>query len=324
MLLTASPRPACLPRQSSSRCVFRKRNTLPITSSARRRRIADHSLLPCKSRFSFDLPIMSEENFSEELRTRTLRQHDLSDTLVSLSVPLALSSPDVYRILLLSWYWIYKTIESKMEELRRCYPKVGAIYFPQLLRTSAFEDDLRYYYGSDFEQRITPPSKATADYIRNFEKCVDDNPVCLIAYCHTMYLAIFAGGSILKKWVRSGFNLPPGKGTKVFDFSDTISDVIKFRKEYNGAMNRIALSRDEKERIIATKMQIFEANNAIFAEIRGNSAYKSHVVFFIAKYTALFLVFLVMLGYLFESSLRKHVGDFVFDMFWRRRSFLNR
>ncbi|CDF38541.1 unnamed protein product [Chondrus crispus] len=255
---------------------------------------------------------MSEDSFSEELQTRTRRQHDLSNTLVNLSAPLALSSPDVYRLLLVSWYWIYKTVETKMEHFRLTYPKVGAIYFPQLLRTGAFEDDLRFYYGSDFEKRIMPPSKATADYIKNFVQSIENDPVCIIAYCYTMYLGMFGGGPIVKRWVRSAFSLPPGKGTKIFEFSDTIPDIPKFKKEYKDAMDRIALSRDEKERIVEMKKQVFAHNDTIFAEIRKTATYNRRVISVVVKYALLFVVLLGTFRFLFDASFRTHAREIFF------------
>lgn len=250
---------------------------------------------------------MDDEDFSTELRTRTRRQHDLSTAIVNLSAPLALSSPKVYRMLLVSWYWIYKTMEVEMEERRRRYPKVSAVYFRELLRTAAFEEDLRYYYGEDFAKRIGPPSQATAEYIQEFKECVDQDPTLIIAYCQTMYLAMFGGGAIVKKWISSAFAPPPGKGSKIFDFSDTIDDVREFQREYNDAVNRIALTRKEKDRLIERKRKIFADNDTIFAEIRGSRTYNMRVLFVVCVCLLIAVGAYFLIRILLDSTFRDYV-----------------
>lgn len=250
---------------------------------------------------------MDEEDFATELRTGTRRQHDLSTAVVNLSAPLALSSPKVYRMLLVSWYWIYKTMEAEMEERRRRYPKVSAVYFRELLRTAAFEEDLRYYYGEDFPKRIGTPSKATAEYIQTFKECVDQDPMLIIAYCHTMYLGMFGGGPIVKKWIDSTFAPPPGKGSKIFDFSDTIDDVTEFQREYNEAVNRIALTREEKDRLIQRKRKIFADNDTIMAEVRGSRTYNRRLLLVVCVFLLIAVVAYCLIRILLDSTFREYV-----------------
>lgn len=122
-------------------------------------------------------------DFATELRVRTRQSHALSSAAWSLTVPVALSSPKVYRLALKSFYFVYLAIEAEMERLRRMFPKVSAIYFPEILRTKAFEEDLLYYYGPSWQTEMGPPSACTVEYVKTMHDAVEKDPLLIIAYC---------------------------------------------------------------------------------------------------------------------------------------------
>lgn len=122
-------------------------------------------------------------DFAKELRVRTRRSHALSRAAWTLTLPIAMSSPEVYRIALKAFYFVYQAIESELERLRRLYPKINAVYFPEILRANAFEDDLLYYYGPSWRTAMGPPSECTVQYVRALHDSVEREPLLIIAYC---------------------------------------------------------------------------------------------------------------------------------------------
>lgn len=236
-------------------------------------------------------------DFSVRLREETKREHSLSTSIVHITAPLALSSPRVYRILLASFYHIFASLESLLESNRKLHPKISGVYFRQILRTEAFEKDMRYYYSLDVKSTSWPlPSEATQKYIETMTAEIEKDPVLLIAYTQTMYMAVFAGGNILRKWIGKAFGYGDGVGVAAFDFSATVTDTKAFVKSYDGALNRIALTEEEKERIIACKKRIFDMNDTIFQELRTTKTYIMRVLFLLAQFCGgLVLIWLLLL-----------------------------
>jgi heme oxygenase len=127
-------------------------------------------------------------DFSTELRERARQSHSLSHSAVNLTAPIALSSPLVYRLLVKQFYFVFMSMEMEMERLRRNFPKVSNIYFRELLRTAAFEQDLAFYYGVSWRDTMGPPSPATVKYIAEMQSAVAKNPLLIISFCQVSLL----------------------------------------------------------------------------------------------------------------------------------------
>lgn len=162
------------------------------------------------------------------------------------------------------------------------------------MRTNAFEEDLRYYYGNE---TLEQPSQATSEYIQKFKEYVEHDPIILIAFCQTMHMATFSGGRILRVWLRRAFRLPEGVGTSAFEFN-AIPDRAQFRTRYEEAIDGIALNREEKDRIIHFKRLIFQMNDQIFAEIQANSSFKYRLCLFMGTILAGLIICALILWFL--------------------------
>lgn len=244
-----------------------------------------------------------DTDFSTELRVRTRRQHAASDAMVNLTMPLALSSPHVYRLVLKSFYFIYSAMEEEFEKRRRMHPKLNGIYYRQLLRAAAFERDLCYFYGADWAREMGPPSKETARYIAEMKAAVKTEPTLIIAYSQPLCVGLLAGGQTMSGWVRKSFGCQDGQGTQIFDFSDTIQDVAAFREEYSGRLNSLNLDRAARDRIIAQKRLVFAANESIFSELRRTAPYRKRVLSLLLRVVAL-VALLVLIIYIWFEPFR--------------------
>lgn len=238
------------------------------------------------------------EDFATELRASTRRHHRASDALVGLAAPLALSSPAVYRLVLASFYRVYHALEDELARRRHLHPKVGRVYYPALLRARAFERDLAFYFA---DEPLPPPSAATRAHVAELRAAVREDPVVLVAYSQTLYMALLAGGAALDKWVRVAFGVGD-EGTRIFNFRDTISNVPQFRKQYNETLNSIALTRQQKDAIIERKKRIFELNDAIFSELRQTAAYRTRVLAVVMRVLAVFALAALLVRVLQSNS----------------------
>ena len=81
-----------------------------------------------------------------------------------------------------------------------------------------------------------------------------------------MYLALLAGGQIIKKIVKKTLGLSGDDGMALFDFSQV--NRSELRKEFCSTINGLNLSRREKDDIVSEKVLIFKMNNAIVNSIQ--------------------------------------------------------
>lgn len=92
-----------------------------------------------------------------------------------------------------------------------------------------------------------------------------------------MYSALFGGGVFIARWCKLAFRLRGGEGTAAFDFSDNISDLAAFRKRYSAAINGLVLTREEKDEMFKARIDVFDMNETIFAELRTSVEYRRRV-----------------------------------------------
>ena len=76
-----------------------------------------------------------------------------------------------------------------------------------------------------------------------------------------MYLAMLAGGQVLKKIMKRTLGLTSDDGLAIFDVD--VANRTELRREFKERINELALDRETKERIILEKIRCFQLNNAI-------------------------------------------------------------
>ena len=155
---------------------------------------------------------------------------------------------------------------------------------PAFMRTKAIESDLSYHISKPFKP--SPMTAATKEWIAEMKQAVEDDPVVLVAYVHTLYAGLLAGGQIIRGWVVKAF----GGGVKLFEFDDPKTTL----EDFKGAVNRLALNRDEKDRVILYKRRVFEANDRVFAELRQSHVYRKRVRDVLAMIVGVLLVLILL------------------------------
>lgn len=234
-----------------------------------------------------------KQDLTTLLRKQTASHHASAGKLVHLLMPFALSSPQVYRQLLLSFYHVFRVLEHELETRRLQYPKLAPIYFRQLQRTQSFHRDLTYYYHLPLPC-LPAPSPAAAAYIADLRAAVHREPILLLAYTHSMYMALLSGGRVMKQCVVTAFGLKPPDGVAVFDFAPAIPHVDRFKSTYRDAINSLALSDAQKFRIVEQKKKVFEGNNAIMKEVCWSNVSRRRMAVCACRVVAALLVVLAV------------------------------
>jgi len=207
------------------------------------------------------------KSFSEELRLRSQAMHDKSDKLVNLKLAVALTNTKLYGTVLRDFYCIYEAIENQVKKYQMDNQLIHEIWLPEMSRTVAFEKDLDYYLGVGWKKSVVP-SEAAQLYTAHIYSVVDKEPELLVAYIHTMYLAILSGGYIIKKLVVNTLGIRgTDGGVAAFDFPEDVFRV-KLKNHIKNSIDVMDIDRDLKDRMVAEKIMIFRKNNEIVASIK--------------------------------------------------------
>jgi len=81
-----------------------------------------------------------------------------------------------------------------------------------------------------------------------------------------MYLAMLAGGQIIKQIVKKTLRLSGDEGLQIFNFKGT--ERKQLREQIKAAVDSLELSRSTKDAIVAEKIRCFHMNNQIVKAVR--------------------------------------------------------
>nr|YP_010330416.1 heme oxygenase [Rhodella violacea]UNJ18132.1 heme oxygenase [Rhodella violacea] len=207
-------------------------------------------------------------NLALQLRQGTTKAHSMAENVSFVKSFLGgVVDKQAYRQLIANFYFVYSAIEDEMKRHQESQI-IKPIYFEELNRKSSLEEDLQFYYGLEWQDKIFP-SPATKVYINRIHEISNTSPELLIAHCYTRYLGDLSGGQILKKITQSAMNLSGGEGTAFYEFKD-IKDEKNFKQNYRLALDSIHLSDSAIKSIVSEANIAFKLNMKIFQELNSN------------------------------------------------------
>lgn len=139
-------------------------------------------------------------------------------------------------------------------------------------RTAAFESDLTYYLGEDWQMEYSV-RESVHKYLNHLQEIKSKNHKLLIAYVYHLYMGLLSGGQILQKKRNLMNNIVSsndGGGCAVTSFEDgyTISDL---KKRMRALVDDLGNEWDDeiKDAIIKESRIVFELNNEIVSSVEG-------------------------------------------------------
>ncbi|MCA1993997.1 MAG: biliverdin-producing heme oxygenase, partial [Coleofasciculus sp. S288] len=101
-------------------------------------------------------------NLASKLREGTKKAHTMAENVGFVKCFLkGVVEKNSYRKLVSNLYFVYSAMEEEMERQRE-HPIVSKIYFKQLNRKKALEQDLGFYYGANWREQVAPSPAAQA------------------------------------------------------------------------------------------------------------------------------------------------------------------
>ena len=123
----------------------------------------------------------SGRDFCNELREKTKIIHDESDNLVNLKLAAVLTDTQLWGQVLGDFYFVFETLEQALGQYKdHCRIAPLQLVVEDMLRTGAFQKDLLYYLGQDWNKKISPSLHAQR-YCDRLLKISDEDPTLLIA-----------------------------------------------------------------------------------------------------------------------------------------------
>mmetsp|Transcript_29723 Transcript_29723/g.49929 ORF Transcript_29723/g.49929 Transcript_29723/m.49929 type:complete len:303 (-) Transcript_29723:580-1488(-) len=217
-------------------------------------------------------PSSKEMPFSQALKEQTQHVHDSSEGLAQAKMGLAFADPRVWVALLEQFGHVYAAIEDELM-VNANDPHLSPLYdafFHKLHRAEAFQQDIVYFGG---QREGSARCKAVDEYIARIRHVAGTEPVLLLAYAQTMYMALLSGGQVIGRIQRTAMGLKPTDGGgAIFEFALVpTKQQAAFKKSFALALDALPLADDLKMRLIEEKRSIFPRNDQIIREVVANA-----------------------------------------------------
>ena len=170
-------------------------------------------------------------------------------------------SRDNYKQLTANFYYVYRAMEEEIEKLDD-FP----LHDKLLNRTNKLEQDLRYYYGVMWRDKIEP-SQATKNYVKRIQVIAQQTPYLLVAHHYTRYMGDLSGGQILASITKKALNLTT-EGLKFYEFD--IPNMKEYKDKYRQSLNDLNMSDVQTSMLIDEANYAFKLNMLLFDELQGN------------------------------------------------------
>ena len=170
-------------------------------------------------------------------------------------------SRDNYKQLTANFYYVYRAMEEEIDKLDD-FP----LHDKLLNRTHKLEQDLRYYYGVMWRDKIEP-SQSTKNYVKRIQVIAQQTPYLLVAHHYTRYMGDLSGGQILASITKKALNLTT-EGLKFYEFD--IPNMKEYKDKYRQTLNDLNMSEVQTSMLIDEANYAFKLNMLLFDELQGN------------------------------------------------------
>ena len=178
-------------------------------------------------------------------------------------------NPEEYRKLITDFYYVYETMEERIQETKDPLASTLKQWNAKLFRTAFLNRDLRYYYGPMYRSMMTP-SEACNTYCYRLNEIAENDPYLLIAHHYTRYIGDLSGGQILKGIAQKALNPSEGEGLHFYDFP-YIEDAKAFKTDYKAVLDGLEINQNQIDALIDEANYAFKLNMYMFDELQGDA-----------------------------------------------------
>ena len=201
-----------------------------------------------------------DELYTDLMRKVSKDSHSRSDKIITAKLVLVLQSRKLYGLSISLFASIYEYLELALEKYGE-HPQLHhlsrLILQNDIRRTERFKEDIFFYLGNNqnhIEQHNNDDNNTKMmlielqNYLKHLERIEREDPVILVAYVYHMYMALLAGGFIIRAIVQTRFRLNTDAGVMSLTFSN---EKKAFRSKLKRCVNHeLNLSIEQKKRIL--------------------------------------------------------------------------
>lgn len=258
------------------------------------------------------LPLPTDtEALANRINFHTRDLHNKIDKRAAIKFAFVIRHKYIYIELLKTYLQIFNVIESNIDRILetskglekgteindtlRCAEILDHFFIDEFRRKDPLIKDLNFLevdtnmlLSEDYTNPII-----LQEFLDFIDRDIKENPLNVLAYCHVLYLALFAGGKIFKSnfYRKIGFldnykqdHMDHGDKidkkklvsnvTHFFEFADSVDEELKLKfsyKEKYDEATRNNLTEQEKLKVIETSRKIFEYNYRVIGEISDSN-----------------------------------------------------
>ncbi|RPA93568.1 heme oxygenase-like protein [Choiromyces venosus 120613-1] len=227
-------------------------------------------------------------SLSQQINAATREGHDIVNIMIMRRLSIGLRDYKLYREGILSFAHVYKAFEDAwMAAIApgattdvRIKHALQNLYSVPLLRTPQLIKDLEYFSEQKTYNLDMPKWPTGVGYVAHIKRVIAEKPHLVIAYAHNYYMALFAGGKILKYQISQAKGFFPQRekmtgeeceaaGTNLFSFEVPKGKEDMLRSGFKDALVDIqsTLTPEERTDIIEESKAIFKNNEQLILEL---------------------------------------------------------
>lgn len=162
-------------------------------------------------------------------------------------------------------YLMYSAIESAAQSLHDRLGDRFSFWLPQLHRLPALEEDLEFWWGPRWRDRLES-TPGIREYVDRIVEVASASVPGYVAHQYTRYLADLSGGQTIGRLVRESYDLGDGPGARFYEFTE-IDDPKAFKDHYRTLLDAEGFSEDEIVLMENEVRRAYALNNAAFRDL---------------------------------------------------------
>ena len=190
-----------------------------------------------------------------------IHRHEYAEKLLSRKF-----SVDDYGMYIIQLFHIYDTMEVLISQSTNpLLMKFWKLFSERLKRTDLLINDLEYYYGSNWRNKLNENKLYATDYYTSrLIKVYNKNPYLLLAHAYIRYFGDLNGGRIVRRRFLKNNNL--AEGMYFYTFS---TDLKLLKKDYRLFLDNLGwlLSDREKKLFLEEVKEGYLLNYSLFTDL---------------------------------------------------------
>eukprot|EP00794_Sanderia_malayensis_P008899 gene8899-9850_t len=183
----------------------------------------------------------------------------------------------IYQQYIASLYFIYVALEDEAEK-HADHPVFKQIHCPEdLAKVDLIKKDLEYYFGEDWEDKISI-SEATQNYVDRLHEVAEIDPFLLVAHHYIRYVGDLSGAQVVKKVAIKTYKLPEsGDGVRYYEFKN-IANFMKYKDEYRAKLDAMKVGCKNADRLVEEATMAYNLNVHLFQELDQLAGFEAEIV----------------------------------------------